>query len=252
MTPETAAPPHANTIVEVELPLHNHAALEQLKQERDRLSVEITAASAAGIATSLTVNPIGLFFFALAYPPMIQIEKLTRIILIMEELLTEFASMGIQVYPAMEAEGENNAIDIFLRFPRQLHIFMSIRSKGDAKISFHEDKKSLYVKRDKKGKKDWKPCPLTELNSYTTWLNRNRLRFNMSSKEARNIPLTKLLILWEPTKLEDHPQHLYLNIGSVELLGFRHRGLAFVYQREDVMKFVTACLSKYPEIIPQK
>lgn len=252
MTPETAAPPHANTIVEVELPLHNHAALEQLKQERDRLSVEVTATGAAGIATSLTINPIGLFLFALAYPPMIQIEKLTRIILIMEELLTEFESVGIQIYPAMEAEGENNAIDLFLRFPRQLHIFMSIRSKGDAKVSFHEDKKSLYVKREKKGKKDWKPCPLTELNSYTLWLNHNRLRFNMSSKEARNIPLTKLLILWKPTKLEDHPQHLYLNIGSVELLGCRHRGLAFVYQREDVMKFVTACLSKYPEIIPQK
>jgi hypothetical protein len=252
MTPEATAPPYSNAIVEVELPLHNHAALEQLKQERDRLSIEVAATGAAGIATSLAVSPIGLFFFALAYPPTIQIEKLTRIINVMEELLTEFEPMGIQIYPAMEAEGENNAIDLFLRFPRQLHIFISIRSKGDAKVSFHEDKKSLYVRREKKGKKDWNPCPLTELNSYTTWLNRQRLRFNMSSKEARNVPLTKLLVLWEPTKLEDHPQHLYLNIGSVEVVGFRHRGLAFVYQREDVTKFVAACLSKYPEPIPQK
>ena len=251
MTTKTAAPPPSNTIVEVELPLHNHAALEQLKQECDRLSLEATVAKTEEGPTSAEITAID-FPYAIVYPANIRVEKLTRIIEVMEELLTEFKPMGIQIYPAMEAEGENNAIDLFLRFPRQLHIFMSIRSKGDAKVSFHEDKKSLYVRREKKGKKDWKPCPLTELNSYTTWLNRQRLRFNMSSKEARNIPLTKLLILWEPSKLEDHPQHLYLNIGSVELLGFRHRGLAFVYQREDVMKFVTACLSKYPEIIPQK
>ena len=251
MTTKTAAPPLSNTIVEVELPLHNHAVLEQLKQECDRLSLEATVAKTEEGLTSAEITAID-FPYAIVYPANIRVEKLTRIIEVMEELLTEFKPMGIQIYPAMEAEGENNAIDLFLRFPRQLHIFMSIRSKGDAKVSFHEDKKSLYVRREKKGKKDWKPCPLTELNSYTTWLNRQRLRFNMSSKEARNIPLTKLLILWEPSKLEDHPQHLYLNIGSVELLGFRHRGLAFVYQREDVMKFVTACLSKYPEIIPQK
>ena len=251
MTPETAVPPHANTIVEVELPLHNHAALKQLKQERDRLSLEAAVAKPEPTLPPAEITALD-FPYAIAYPTNVRIEKLTRIILIMEELLTEFESAGIQIYPAMEAEGENNAIDLFLRFPRQLHIFMSIRSKGDARISFREDKKSLYVRREKKGKKDWKPCPLTELNSYTTWLNRNRLRFNMSSKEARNVPLTKLLILWEPTKLEDHPQHLYLNISSVEVVGFRHRGLAFVHQREDVMKFVTACLSKYPEIIPQK
>jgi hypothetical protein len=251
MTPETAAPPYSNAIVEVELPRHNHAALAQLKQERDRLSLEAAIQTTEESPSPTEITAID-FPYAIGYPPNIRIEKLTRIIDVMEEVLTNFEPMGLQIYPAMEAEGENNAIDLFLRFPRQLHIFISIRSKGDAKVSFHEDKKSLYVRREKKGKKDWKPCPLTELNSYTTWLNRQRLRFNMSSKEARNVPLTKLLVLWEPTKLEDHPQHLYLNIGSVEVAGFRHRGLAFVYQREDVTKFVAACLSKYPEPIPQK
>jgi hypothetical protein len=251
MTPEATAPPYSNAIVEVELPRHNQAAIAQLKQERDRLSLEAAIEKTEEMPPPAEIATID-FPYAIVYPANIRIEKLTRIIDVMEEVLTNFEPMGIQIYPSMEAEGENNAIDLFLRFPRQLHIFISIRSKGDAKVSFHEDKKSLYVRREKKGKKDWNPCPLTELNSYTTWLNRNRLRFNMSSKEARNVPLTKLLVLWEPTKLEDHPQHLYLNISTVEVAGFRHRGLAFVYQREDVMKFVTACLSKYSEIIPQK
>ena len=249
MTPETAAPPHANTIVEVELPLHNHAALEQLKQERDRLSVEVTAASAAGIATSLTVNPIGLFLFALAYPPMIRVEKLTRIIIVMEALLAEFEASGVRIFPTV-AQPEGNPIDLFVQFPRKAHILISIRSKGKGQVIYNPERTTLYFKRSDKGRRIWLPCPLTELGDYAMWMNKNRLMFSMSSKEIRNLPLAKVLAIWHPTSLNRHRQHLDSTVGSVERFAITGKGVAFLIMKEEVTDFVKAYLASYEEKTP--
>ena len=246
MTTKTAAPPPPNTIAEVELPLHNHVALEQLTQERDRLSVEVTAASAAGIATSLTVNPIGLFFFALAYPPMIRVEKLTRIITVMEALLTEFEASGVRIFPTV-AQPEGNPIDLFVQFPKKAHILISIRSKGNGEVVYNEEKEVLYFRRDDKGTRLWKPCPLVELGDYAMWLNKNRTLFGMSSREIRNLPLAKVLVLWTPTRPNTHRQHLYSTVGSVELLAIKRKGVAFMITKEEIIDFTRAYLASYEE-----
>jgi hypothetical protein len=249
MTPETAAPPYSNAIVEVELPLHNHAALEQLKQERDRLSLEAAATGAAGIATSLTVNPIGLLFFALAYPPTIRVEKLTRIITVMEALLTEFEASDVRIFPTV-AQPEGNPIDLFVQFPKKAHIIISIRSKGNGEVIYNEEKEALYLRRDEKGTRLWRPCPLVELGDYAMWLNKNRTIFGMSSREIRNLPLAKVLVLWNPTRPNRHRQHLYSTVGSVELLAIKRKGVAFLITKEEVTDFTKAYLASYEKNAP--
>jgi hypothetical protein len=249
MTPEATAPPYSNAIVEVELPLHNHAALEQLKQERDRLSIEVAATGAAGIATSLTVSPIGLFFFALAYPPTIRVEKLTRIITVMEALLNEFESSGIRIFPTV-AQPEGNPIDLFVQFPKKAHILISIRSKGNGQVIYNEERTTLYFKRGEKGRRIWLPCPLTELGDYAMWMNKNRLMFGMSSKEIRNLPLAKVLALWEPTRLNRHRQHLDSTVGSVERFAITGKGVAFLIMKEEVTDFIKAYLASYEKKSP--
>jgi hypothetical protein len=248
MTPETAAPPRSNAIVEVELPLHNHAALSQLKQERDRLSLEATVAKTDATATPAEITAID-FPYAIVYPSNIRIEKLTRLITIMEALLNEFEPSGIRIFPTI-TQPEGNPIDLFVQFPYKAHIIISIRSKGKGQVVYQPERKMLYFKRSDKGTRIWLPCPLSELGRYTMWMNKNRLMFGMSSKEIRNLPLAKVLVLWEPTSLNRHRQHLDSTVGSVERFAITGKGVAFLIMKEEVTDFIKAYLASYEKNTP--
>jgi hypothetical protein len=248
MTPETAAPPKSNAIVEVELPLHNHAALAQLKQERDRLSLEATIAKPEEKTLAREITAID-FPYAIVYPANIRIEKLTRIIDVMEALLSKFEPSGIRIFPTI-TQPEGNPIDLFVQFPKKAHILISIRSKGNGQVIYNEERTTLYFKRGEKGRRIWLPCPLTELGDYAMWMNKNRLMFGMSSKEIRNLPLAKVLALWEPTRLNRHRQHLDSTVGSVERFAITGKGVAFLIMKEEVTDFIKAYLASYEKKSP--
>jgi hypothetical protein len=248
MTPETSAPPYSNAIVEVELPLHNHAALAQLKQERDRLSLESAIQKTEEIPSPTEITAID-FPYAIGYPANIRIEKLTRIIDVMEALLTEFEALGIRIFPTI-TQPEGNPIDLFVQFPQKAHLLISIRSKGKGQVVYQPERKMLYFKRSDKGTRIWLPCPLTELGRYTMWMNKNRLMFGMSSREIRNLPLAKVLLLWEPTSLNRHRQHLDSTVGSVERFAITGKGVAFLIMKEEVTDFIKAYLASYEKKTP--
>ena len=82
------------------------------------------------------------------------------------------------------------------------------------------------------------------------WMNKNRLTFGMSSKEIRNLPLAKVLALWDPTSLNRHRQHLDSTVGSVERFAITGKGVAFLIMKEEVTDFVKAYLASYEEKTP--
>jgi hypothetical protein len=248
MTPKTAAPPTSNTIVEVELPRHNHAALAQLKQERDRLSLEAAIQKTEEILSPPEITAID-FPYAIVYPANIRITKLTRLIDVMEDILSKFESSGVRIFPTI-TQPEGNPIDLFVQFPKKAHLLISIRSKGNGQVVYNPERKALYFKRSEKGRRIWLPCPLTELGDYTMWMNKNRLIFGMSSKDIRNLPLAKVLTLWEPTSLNRHRQLLDSKVGSVERFAITGKGVAFLIMKEEVTDFIQAYLASYEKKTP--
>lgn len=231
----------------ITLPLHNWEALQQLEREKDYLSATYAGCSAAAIAAIPLVGYPAFIMFAAAYKPLDQIQKLARLIKVMRLLLEKFEHLGVQIFPTLEVPEQRNPLDLFVRFPKKAHILISIRSKGESQIVYNEAKEGLYVKRDKKGIKDWKPCPLVELADYTNWLTKNRQIFGMSSREVRNVPLTKVLILCKPTSIYNHRDELYTAIGSLKLLLLKRKGAAFLIPEEDIVKFIKAFLARYEE-----
>jgi hypothetical protein len=229
-----------------QLPPHNEAALEMLREAKDYESTVALAASGAALATGGIVHPLGWLLFGLAYQPLVVTQKLARLEKLTALLLDEFKNEGVQVFPTVPVEN-NNPIDLFIRFPRTTHLFISIRSKGDREIVYNEAREVLQVKRkDKNGLKLWQPCPLVELADYEKWLNKNRDKFLMSSREAQKTPTAKVLVLWPPTKAGNtHNDHLYSEVGSMKILALRRKGTAFVIQEEEVTEFVRAWLAKY-------
>jgi hypothetical protein len=229
-----------------QLPPHNEAALEWLREAKDYESTVAIAASGAALTTGGIAHPLGWVLFALAYKPLVRVQKLARLEKLTALLLDEFKSEGIQVFPVLKIESKN-PVDLFIRFPGKTHLFISIRSKGDSEIVYNERREFLQVKRkNKSGLRTWEPCPLVELADYKSWFDKNRNLFGMSSREAQKTPTAKVLVLWPPTKAaEGHNDHLYSEIGSMKILALRRKGTAFVIQQEEVTEFIKAWLAQY-------
>ncbi|WP_196520530.1 hypothetical protein [Nostoc sp. WHI] len=229
-----------------QLPPHNEPALEMLREAKDYASTQALAAGGAALATGGIIHPFGWVLFGLAYKPLIRIQKLARLEKLTALLLNEFKSQGIQVFPVLKPE-DKNPIDLFIRFPRKTHLFISIRSRGDSQVVYNEKREILQVKKkDKNGLTTWKPCPLVELSDYERWLTKNRDLFGMSSKEVTKTPTAKVLVLWSPTQAaSDHNPHLYSEMGSMKILALRRKGTTFVIQEEEVTEFIKAWLAKY-------
>lgn len=231
------------------LPIHNWEALEQLRKEKDFLSNQAMAAGGSAIAAGAFFPP-GLLLFGLAYSPMVRVEKIARLEKVTTLLLENFADQGIQVFPVQglgETQGVkiHNPIDLFIRFPKKTHIFLSIRSKGDSEVVYNESKEVLQIKRKRGGLSLWHPCPLVELADYKVWLDKNRALFGLSSREAQKTPTARVLVLWHPTRSEDHNPHLYSELGDIKILALRRKGTAFVIQEEEILNFVRAWLSRF-------
>jgi hypothetical protein len=174
---EPTQPTETNPIT---LPLHNWEALHQLEKEQESLVLQGTVSSAVAAGTGVFGNPLGFFIFALAYRPLIRLEKLARIIKVMRVLLEEFQDMGILVFPCLQVP-EHEPLDLFVIFPEKIHLLISIRSKGDCKIVFNEENETLYTKHKKKRIRKWLPCPLVELSDYHFWLGKNRRTFGITA-----------------------------------------------------------------------
>ncbi|UKP01560.1 hypothetical protein [Nostoc sp. UHCC 0870] len=229
-----------------QLPPHNDAALEMLREAKDYETTVALAAGGAALATGGIVHPLGWLLFGLAYKPLVRVEKLARLEKLTTELLDEFKNEGIQVFPVLQIE-DKNPIDLFIKFPRKTHLFISIRSKGDSEIVYNEKREVLQVKRkNKSGLRTWQPCPLVELADYKSWVDKNRNLFGMSSREAQKTPTAKVLVLWPPTVADTHHNdQLYSEIGSIKILALRRKGTAFVIQKEEVTEFIKAWLAQY-------
>ncbi|WP_414530101.1 hypothetical protein [Nodularia chucula] len=229
-----------------QLPLHNEPAFRKIREAKDYASTQALAAGSLAMGTGGVIHPLGWLIFGLAYKPLVVTQKLARLEKLGTSIFHEFENQGVQVFPTLPVEN-NNPIDLFVRFPQTTHLFISIRSKGDREIVYNESREVLQVKRkDKNGLKLWKPCPLIELADYEKWLNKNRDKFLMSSREAQKTPTAKVLVLWPPTKASpNHKEHLYTEIGSMKILVLRRKGSAFVIPESETTEFVKNWLAKY-------
>ena len=229
-----------------QLPPHNEEALAGLREAKDFESVLALLVSVSALATGGIVNLAGWLFFALAYKRLLQVQKIARSEILTERLLKEFTREDLQVFPLLPT-GNNNYIDLFIRFPRKTHLFVSIRSKGDTKIVYNEAQEILQVrkKRNRGGLSTWLPCPLVELADYKIWLDKNRNLFRMSSREAQKTPTTRVLVLWHPTKITKHNDHLYTEIGTMRILALKKKGTAFVLYEDEFVEFVRSWLALY-------
>jgi len=228
---------------DITLPLHNWEALHQLEREKDYLSSVAGEIDVASITSGASLSSPEFLLLASRYKPLNLTTKLMRIIKVVNVLMEEFSSQGIQIFPCVEVPGYN-PIDLYVRFKGLTHLLISIRSMGKSEIIYKEANETLFVRRKGKGIKKWHPDPLVELSEYQAWLIKNRQQFGMPSREVRK-PLAKVLLISGETTIDKHPEHLYAKISGEPYLALNRKGTAFVIKEEQISNFIKAYLAMY-------
>lgn len=222
--------------------LDSRDKLQQLEVEKSELTALITSIASGSLIAGLTTFSIACLGLLLAWKPATRLEKVARAIRIITSILEEFEAMEVEVLPFIKVPGYQ-PIDLFIRFPGKEFLLFAVRSFGESKIVYNEQKQALYYKRSKKGIKKWEPDPLMELSEQAYWLRKNRRELFGSSKGVRK-PMAKVLVCWSQTQLDEHNEHLYATIGGKKFLFIpREGGACYVIHSTQVIDFVRAWLA---------
>ncbi|WP_228035813.1 hypothetical protein [Oculatella sp. LEGE 06141] len=240
----------AETLDSNPLLLRNWEAIEQLKEENKQIGMGwvVAATGLFGVMTA-PLAPVYLLSASAAAFPVMQwtqwrAAKVFRLLQTGKLLLEKFEAQGVEIYFRIPVE-EANPIDLFVRFPKKTHLFIALRSKGNTKIIYNEAIEEISVKKKKGRASRWEPNPLVELSDQERWLTKNRDLFGMTSREASKTPTAKVLVVCSPTKIDEHREELYSEVGTFKTLALRRKGTAFVIQEEELLDFVAAWLAKY-------
>lgn len=223
--------------------LDTREKLQQLELEKDDLTALITSLISGSILAGLASLSVGWLGLLLVWKPATRLEKVSRIIKLINTILEEFEETGVETLPFIKVPGQQ-PIDLFVRFPGKEFLLFAVRSFGESSIVYNEGKQALYYKRHKKGLKKWEPDPLTELSEQGYWLRKNKRElFGKNSNGARK-PMAKVLIVWNKTTLHAHNEHLYATIGGKRFLFIpREGGACYVIHSTQVIDFIRAWLA---------
>ncbi|MEM9949615.1 MAG: hypothetical protein AAF810_26585 [Cyanobacteria bacterium P01_D01_bin.36] len=221
-------------------PVETRKELQELEHQRTTLEV-VTSLFGTAFIASTAVSIVGLIGLALAWKPLTRIQKVSRLIKLIEDLLGAFENLGVEALPLLRVP-KLQPIDLFVRFPGKEFLLFAVRSFGESTIVYNESKQALYYKRGRKGSKRWEPDPMQELSDQAYWLRKNRRELFGSSKGVRK-PMAKVVVIWGKTQLDQHREHLYAKVGGQKFLFIpREGGACYVIHQSQVVEFTRAYL----------
>ncbi|MCD8488279.1 MAG: hypothetical protein LRZ84_16475 [Desertifilum sp.] len=241
----------AQEVAEYTAPLDNREALQKLELEKDELSALIASIGFSSLVAGLATFSIAWLGLLLAWKPMVRLEKVARLIELMKLILENFEEMGVEMLPLQKIP-KAEPVDLFIRFPGKEFILFAIRSHANDTVIYNESRDAFRIKRQRSegigrrpGLSRWKPDPLTDLGEQEFWFRKNCRNFFGGNARATRRPIAKVLIVWNPTQLGEHQEHLYQTMGEQKFLFIpRKQGGAFyVITKNQVTDFIRAYLA---------
>ena len=233
-----------------EIVYDNQAALQRLEEEDSWLTTAYSTAGAVDATTVLLPKPVmevGGFLTGIVGGSLLlkRTQKINSILRNARALNEAFTEQQIQIFPDLPVP-ERGRLDMLLRFPVPPHktlFAVALRSQGKATIFYHEQKQSLHVRRDRGGLRLWKPDHIEQLALQEFWLRQNRQQelFGSSYRDKRR-SVVKLLVLTGQTKLGQHDDSLYTNIGDQRVLLLERRSTIYVLEEKQLLLFIKAWL----------
>ena len=241
--------PHSKFAVE-EIKHSNQAEFERLEEEERWLTAAYTAAGGALAVSVVIPEPVTKLGSLLAGTVaagwvLKRIQKINSILRNAKELDKVFADQQIQVFTNIPVPDQGRA-DLFIKFPlppKKALFLASLASSGKATVIFHEEKAALYI-RNKKKWKPWQPDPIERSARQEYWLRHNRQAemFGTASRDKYRA-VVKLLVLTGETKIGQHSEPLYTQVGDQRVLLLQKRSSIYVLEESQLLPFIKAWLA---------
>ncbi len=233
-----------------EIAYDNQAALQRLEEENSWLTTAYSAASsvvAGSVFIPEPVTKLGGFLTGMVGGSLLlkRTQKINSILRNAKALDEAFKEQQLQIFPDLPVP-ERGRLDMLLKFPvppRKTLFAVALRSQGKATIFYHEQKQALYIRQYQGGLKLWKPDHIEQLALQEFWLRQNRQQelFGTSHRDRRR-SVVKLLVLTGQTKLGQHNEELYTDIGDQRILLLQRRSSIYVLEEKQLLPFIKTWL----------
>lgn len=218
--------------------LQNEAALEKYQKERRKLN-EIAIGGTVASSTSFFAG-----VYVLALPGVI----ISRAILeystpidyiakVMEMLLEEFKDEGITITPRVKtAEG---MIDLLIRTGDRRYFALMLRSNGDSKVNWREDRQELFVTNRRTAKWIGIYSLGQKISKIMLHLKAERNSLMGTSNNEIKKGFTKGIILMGKTRVDpNHNPDFLVVFGQAQVLRIRGESTLYVVDFANLANFL--------------
>jgi hypothetical protein len=204
--------------------LQNEAALEKYKKERRKLNEIAIGGTAAASAAFFA----GVYVLAL---PGVIIAK------VMEMLLEEFKDEGTTITPRVKtAEG---MIDLLIRTGDRRYFALMLRSNGDSKVSWREDRQELFVTNKRTAKWIGIYSLGQTLSKAMLHLKAEKNSLMGTSNNEIKKGFTKGIILMGKTRVDpNHNPDFLVVFGQAQVLRIRGESTLYVVNFANLANFL--------------
>ncbi|MEP0914206.1 hypothetical protein NDI45_25185 [Leptolyngbya sp. GB1-A1] len=163
-------------------------------------------------------------------------------------LVEAFPEEEIEIFTDLPVP-DHGSLDMLvkLRTATKKAVFaIALRTQGKSTITYNEEKEVFYIRR-RGGTNRWTPDHVERLGVQGFWLRMNRQEELFgTSRNDRNRPIVKLLVITGETQIGQHPDHLYTEIGDQRVLLLQRRSTVFVLREEQLLPFLKVWLTTPP------
>lgn len=229
----------------------NQSEFRRLEEENRWLDVALTATSGAMGASIIVPEPITRLGSLLTgtVGTNLALKRKQKVCSILKNgraIDTEFREQQVELFLDLPVP-DNGRLDLLVKFaktPKKAIFAIALRSQGKATIFYNEEKENFYIRRGKAGLKPWKPDHIERLGTQGFWLRQNRQEELFGrSRNDRNRPIVKLLVVTGETKIGQHSDSLYSQVGDSRVLLLKRRSSVFVLSEEQLIPFIQAWLA---------
>lgn len=224
--------------------LQNEDALAFFKKKQldwNNILIATSSATALGFLGMPLVALLGSIGTALSIELSIPID---RIVSVMEMLLEEFKDEGITIIPRVKAN--NGTIDLIIRTSDGRYFAFLLRSNGDSRVKWREDRQQFYTVGKGRNSK-WSGLELLgdELNRIMlSFKEEKNLILGLSNSERKKA-FTKAIVLTSKTRLDPNnaPEHL-ITFGRTTALRMMGKSTYYLVDRANLADFLRKPVEK--------
>jgi hypothetical protein len=224
--------------------LQNYEALEYLKTKQAEWHHILTATSGATAVGFFGMPLLKLAGATGAYVANELSVPIDRLVSVMEILLAEFGKDGITITPRVKID--QGIIDLFVRTSDRRRFAFMLRSNGDSKVKWREDRQDFFTIR-KQGASKWSELKSLgdKLNSGIICLREEKNPLMGDNNTERKKSFTKAIVLTGKTRIDpNNDPALLVDFGRTKALRVKTEAIFYLVDKASLIDFLRKPVEK--------